>query len=220
MESTGHSSSQLPPVIPIFPLPGALLLPRGRLPLNIFEPRYLAMTDAALRTTRVIGMIQPMGGNAKCPPLFPVGCLGRLTAWSETGDGRVLITLTGIARFRVDAELETTTPYRQVKADYSEYLTDLDAQVSDESVDRPRLAACLKHYLKQRQLDADWASIERAPAEVLINSLAMICPFEVAEKQALLEAKTLCDRAQMLTALIEMSSATPGGTASGSGTLQ
>lgn len=218
MEGKRSSRFDLPPVIPVFPLPGALLLPRGRLPLNIFEPRYLAMVDHALRTSRVIGMIQPCSGGVK-PDLFPVGCLGRLTSWSETGDGRFLITLTGMARFQVESELDAATPYRQVQACYKTFPHDLEDEAGDSiEIDRVRLAASLRCYLKQHQIDADWSSIERAPAEVLINSLAMICPFDVAEKQGLLEAPTLCERARMLTALIEMAAAK--GTIESGGTLQ
>jgi Lon protease-like protein len=219
MEVRHSSRFDLPPVIPVFPLAGALLLPRGRLPLNIFEPRYLAMIDHALRTSRLIGMIQPCGGNATKPELFPVGCLGRLTSWSETGDGRFLVTLTGMARFQIESELDCATPYRQVQADYKTFPHDLE-ECSDDGteIDRRRLAASLKCYLKRHEIAADWHSIERAPAEVLINSLAMICPFDVAEKQGLLEAPTLCERARMLTALIEMAAAK--GDAESGGTLQ
>jgi len=219
MEAKRPSRFDLPAVIPVFPLPGALLLPRGRLPLNIFEPRYLAMVETALRTTRVIGMIQPCSGTSTRPELFPVGCLGRLTSWSETGDGRFLITLTGMARFRIESELDSAMPYRQVQACYKAFPHDLeDCADSDVEIDRVRLAGSLRCYLKQHKIEADWSSIERAPAEVLINSLAMICPFDVAEKQGLLEAPTLCERARMLTTLIEMATA-QGGAESG-GTLQ
>ncbi|MBI1210348.1 MAG: peptidase S16 [Alphaproteobacteria bacterium] len=217
MEVGRPSRFELPEVIPVFPLAGALLLPRGRLPLNIFEPRYLAMVDHALRTTRTIGMIQPCGGSSTRPDLFPVGCVGRLTSWSETGDGRFLITLTGLARFQVENEIETNTPYRQVRACYKAFSTDLE-DCGDARFDRARLAEILRCYLKQKQIEADWKSIERAPAEVLINSLAMICPFDVAEKQGLLEAPTLCERANMLMTLIEMATANSNGEAGG--TLQ
>lgn len=222
MEEKPRSRFDLPPVIPVFPLAHALLLPRGRLPLNIFEPRYLAMVDHAMRTTRVIGMIQPCGNGMSQttrPELFPVGCLGRLTSWGEAGDGRVLITLTGVARFKVEAELDSATPYRQVQANYKAFPHDLEDGEDGLDVDRGRLAASLKCYLKQHSIDADWHSIERAPAEVLINSLAMICPFDAAEKQGLLEAPTLCERARMLTTLIEMAAAGNGGAESG-GTVQ
>jgi len=218
MEAKRPSRFDLPPVIPVFPLPGALLLPRGRLPLNIFEPRYLAMVDHAMRTSRLIGMIQPCSGSAAKPSLFPVGCVGRVTSWSETGDGRFLITLTGVARFQIETELETATPYRQVQACYKAFPHDLEDCEGDVEIDRTRLAAGLRCYLRQHKIDADWSSIERAPAEVLINSLAMICPFDVAEKQGLLEAPTLCDRARMLTTLIEMAAAK--GSAESGGTVQ
>src|SRR5262245_5877862 len=129
------NSSDLPAVIPVFPLAGALLLPRGRLPLNIFQPRYVTMVDDALRRSRVIGMVQPSTGE-RHPELYPVGCLGRLTSWSETGDGRFLITLTGLIRFRIDSELTTTTPYRQVQADYAPFASDLDECCDESCIDR------------------------------------------------------------------------------------
>ena len=206
------SLADLPKTIPVFPLAGALLLPRGRLPLNIFEPRYLAMVDTALRTTRAIGMIQPMNEDDRRPKLYPVGCLGRLTSWSDTGDGRFFITLSGTIRFRVMEELKTTTPYRQVEPDYAAYEGDLNDGDDDNYVDRKRLGVCLKAYMEQKRIEADLSLIDRAPAETLINSLAMICPFAPAEKQALLEAGTLSDRAQLLTTLIEMAATGHGGT--------
>jgi len=204
------SLADLPPVIPVFPLAGALLLPRVRLPLNIFEPRYLAMVDHALRHSRVIGMVQPNGPEHRHPSLYPVGCLGRLTSWCESGDGRFLITLTGLIRFRIAGELTATTPYRQVETNYEPFTADLEECADETSIDRQRLGACLKSYLKQQNLQADWDSIERAPGEVLVNSLAMICPFATAEKQALLEAPALSDRARLLTMLIEMAAASSG----------
>ncbi len=213
------SLADIPPVIPVFPLAGALLLPRGRLPLNIFEPRYLAMVDDALRHHRVIGMVQPTCQEQKFPPLYSIGCLGRLTSWSETGDGRLLITLTGLIRFRIDAELKTTTPYRQVEAGCAPFAGDLAESNDETCIDRKRLGASLKSYLKSRNLEADWSSIERAPGEVLVNSLAMICPFDIAEKQALLEAPCLATRAQLLTVLIEMAAA-GSGSSEGGATLQ
>jgi len=209
------SLESLPRVIPVFPLP-ALLLPRGRLPLNIFEPRYLAMIDDALRHSRVIGMIQPSDPDVKVPPLYPVGCLGRLTEWRETGDGRLHITLTGLIRFRVAAELQTMTPYRQVEAAYDTFAGDLET-CCEQGIDRDRLGQSLKTYFKQRKIDDYWESIEQVSCEVLVNSLAMICPFDIAEKQALLEAPALADRAELLTALIEMAAAQNG---SHGGTLQ
>lgn len=201
--------ANLPRVIPVFPLAGALLLPRGRLPLNIFEPRYLAMIDDALRSSRVVGMIQPTDLEMKVPPLYPIGCLGRLTSWSETGDGRFHVTLTGLIRFAVDAEVTEETPYRLVKANYAPFARDL-AEEREDGIDRRRLSESLKSYFKQRQIDEYWPSIEQVSCEVLINSLSMICPFDVAEKQALLEAPALTDRAELLTALIEMASVSNG----------
>lgn len=206
------SLADLPKTIPVFPLAGALLLPRGRLPLNIFEPRYLAMVDTALRTTRVIGMIQPVNEDERRPRLYPVGCLGRLTSWSDTGDGRFFITLSGVIRFRVMEELKAATPYRQVEPDYAPYADDLRDDDDDNYVDRKRLGICLKAYMEQKHIEADLSLIDRAPAETLINSLSMICPFAPAEKQALLEAGTLSDRAQLLTTLIEMAATGHGGT--------
>jgi Lon protease-like protein len=204
--------ADLPKTVPVFPLAGALLLPRGRLPLNIFEPRYLAMIDTALRTTRVIGMIQPVNEEERRPKLYPVGCLGRLTSWSDTGDGRFFITLSGVIRFRVTEELKTGTPYREVEPDYAPYAGDLSDGDEDNYVDRKRLGISLKAYMEQKRIEADLSLIDRAPAETLINSLAMICPFAPAEKQALLEAATLSDRAQLLTTLIEMATNSHGGT--------
>jgi Lon protease-like protein len=206
------SLADLPKTIPVFPLSGALLLPRGRLPLNIFEPRYLAMVDTALRSTRVIGMVQPMSEEERKPKLYPVGCLGRLTSWSDTGDGRFFITLSGAIRFRIAQELKSATPYREVEADYTPYAGDLNDADDDNFVDRRRLGICLQSYMEQRRIDADLSLIDRAPAETLINTLAMICPFAPAEKQALLEAKALSDRAELLTTLIEMATAGHGGT--------
>jgi Lon protease-like protein len=202
------SLESLPRVIPVFPLP-TLLLPRGRLPLNVFEPRYLTMVEDALRNGRVIGMIQPTDPNLKVPPLYQIGCLGRITSWSETGDGRYLITLGGLIRFRVDAELKTTTPYRQVEACYQDFAADLDA-CCEEGIDRDHLGETLKTYFKQHKIDNYWQSIDQVSCEVLINSLSMICPFDVAEKQALLEAPKLADRAKLLTTLIEMATACNG----------
>jgi hypothetical protein len=202
----------LPQVIPLFPLAGALLLPRGRLPLHIFEPRYLAMIDDALRHQRVIGMVQP--ANAETPPaLYPVGCLGKITSWNEADEGRYLITLTGLIRFRIEAEVQTMTPYRQANANYTSFAADLDTIADDSCVDRKRLGASLKTFFKQREMENFWPAVESAPGEVVINSLSMICPFEVAEKQALLEAPTLADRAHLLTALVEMTAAAHGGPA-------
>lgn len=200
------SIDELPQILPIFPLSGALLLPRGRLPLNIFEPRYLAMVRDALAAERMIGMIQPSDAHSKAtvPPVYAVGCMGRITAFSETDDGRFLITLTGVCRFRVVQELARVTPYRKIVASFDEFAADLEAGQTPPSVNRRRLEPALKAYLEAQGLAADWHSIEQAPAETLINSLAMICPFAPPEKQALLEAVDVTARADMMVALLEM----------------
>jgi Lon protease-like protein len=204
-----HSVEELPRTLPVFPLTGVLLLPRGQLPLNIFEPRYLAMVDTALAGPRLIGMIQPADheSTAAKPPLSGAGCAGRITAFGETDDGRYLITLTGLCRFRVAAEPEVMTPYRQVHADYSPFAEDL--QTVEREIPRERVIAALKHYVKRQQLKADWSSVTGAPPETLINALAMLCPFEPAEKQALLEARTFDQRVETLIALLELSGVEP-----------
>ncbi|MEM6852452.1 MAG: LON peptidase substrate-binding domain-containing protein [Pseudomonadota bacterium] len=211
-----RKTSELPEVLPLFPLPGALLLPRGRLPLNIFEPRYLSMIDDALGGDRLIGMIQPLrssGESSIGSELYEVGCAGRLTSFSETADGRYLITLTGLVRFRIVETLSTITPYRQARVDWDDFSVDLTPADDDDVPDRAGLLAVLKDYLKAQQLEADWETIEDAPCETLINSLAMICPFDPKEKQALLEAPALADRAQTLLALMEFALASSGGDA-------
>ena len=200
-----HSIEELPRELPIFPLTGALLLPRGHLPLNIFEPRYLAMVETAMSTTRLIGMIQPTEPEDKVlkPALSAVGCAGRITSYRETEDGRYLITLNGICRFRIGEELKTATPFRQIRPDYAPYLSDLVATPPD-SFPRDRLAHALKDYLSRRDLKADWGPVMSAPADVLINALAMLCPFQPSEKQALLEAPSWEERVDTLVALLEM----------------
>ncbi len=199
----------LPRTIPVFPLSGALLLPRGRLPLNIFEPRYLTMVDDALGRHRLIGMVQPRRENdpATRPELYELGCVGRLTSFSETYDGRYTITLNGICRFKITGELDTVTPYRQTSVDFSTYAADLQPAPDEDDVDRPALLSVLRSYLEKFGLEADWTTIEQAPVETLVNSLAMICPFEAGEKQALLEAESLLSRSKALIALFEMASA-------------
>jgi len=200
----------LPQVIPVFPLPGAILLPRGQLPLNIFEPRYLNMIDDAMAGDRIVGMIQPQGSQS-LPGLSPVGCAGRITSFAETSDGRYLITLTGCARFRLAAELPTQTPYRQIRADFAPFEADLAAPpVDDVGLDRETLLDALRAYLETRGLDIDWDTAETAPPEALINSLSMALPFEPAEKQALLEAPSLTDRSDVLTALLTIDAADDG----------
>ncbi|HEY2068888.1 MAG TPA: LON peptidase substrate-binding domain-containing protein [Rhizomicrobium sp.] len=209
-----HATSDLPDQLLVFPLSGVLLLPRGQLPLNIFEPRYLAMIDAAMSGNRVIGMIQTREPeNVKLTPtLSAVGCVGRITSYSETDDGRYLVTLSGICRFGVAEELKVPTPYRQVRPDYAPFAGDLVA-MPETDFPRERLLDALRRYLSQRDLKADWRSVMSAPAETLVNALAMLCPFEPAEKQALLEAPGWMERVETLVALLEMAGMpSPGGT--------
>lgn len=195
---------QLPETIPVFPLTGVLLLPRGKLPLNIFEPRYLNMVQDALASNRLIGMIQPRdGGMGNHPPLYDIGCVGRITSFSETDDGRFLITLTGISRFRIAGEVPTTRGYRRIIADWSAFATDLDEDAPCD-LDRTSLDGTLRAYFKQQGISANWDSIAQAPLDRLITSLAMICPFDAPEKQALLESPDLNARAKLLLALVEM----------------
>jgi hypothetical protein len=207
-----NHASDLPQVIPVFPLNGALLLPRGALPLNIFEPRYLNMVDDAMAGERIVGMVQTRPGGERTRPLLQrVGCAGRITSYAETSDGRYLITLTGVARFRVGEELPVQTPYRQVKADFEPFEADLQSPSEDWSFDRERLLAALRSYLHQRNMDVDWSTAKEAPGEALINSLSMALPFEPTEKQALLQAEDLTARVDALTALLEIDAAMGGG---------
>ena len=208
MNPSYHQPSDLTEVIPVFPLAGALLLPRGQMPLNIFEPRYLAMVDDALRDGhRLIGMIQPDVTHSHSearPELFRVGCVGRITQLAESGDGRYLIQLTGIARFRVIEELVIPTPYRQCRVSYREFIGDFTARKGEDAVDRPHLLQALRQFLDANNLKADWDGIENAPNEALVNALAMMSPYGTAEKQALLEAPDLKTRADMLIAMTEI----------------
>jgi Lon protease-like protein len=198
----------LPEVIPVFPLPGALLLPRGQMPLNIFEPRYLAMIDDALRDGhRLIGMIQPdvaHSGGADKPPLFRIGCVGRITQLAESGDGRYLIELTGVARFRVEQELPVKTDYRQCRVTYTPFADDFIARKGEEAVDREAVLKALRAFMKANNLKADWEGIDQAPNEALVNALSMMSPYGPPEKQALLEAPDLKTRAELLVAITEI----------------
>jgi Lon protease-like protein len=207
-----RAPGDLPAIIPVFPLGGALLLPRVEMPLNIFEPRYLAMIDDAMKGERVIGMIQPdeSRGASAHPALYAVGCAGRLTQFAETGDGRYLITLTGIARFRVADELTTLTPYRQCRVDFSPFAADFDPNHGEDTVDRDALLRTLKSYLDAHRIEADWNGIRGAPTEALVNGLSMMSPFGAREKQALLEAADLKARAELLIAVTEISLARQG----------
>ena len=198
----------LPEVFPVFPLTGALLLPRGQLPLNIFEPRYLALTEDALANGRVFAMIQPDRTKPSLnhgPSLFRVGCLGRLTSFAETDDGRYLITLTGLARFDIVEEVEMQRGYRRVHGNFRRFAADLLPQEITD-FDRPGLVEALRQYFSHRGFDANWKAIDAMEDEALITSLSMVCPFDPLEKQALLEAPTLADRAQTLRALLRIDS--------------
>lgn len=202
--SEWRGGAALPAILPIFPLTGVLLLPRGRLPLNIFEPRYLAMTRDALAGERLIGMVQPSDpGASGSPPVYPTGCAGRITSFSETEDGRFLITLTGTSRFRIREELPLLEGYRRVVPEWREFARDLDSE-DEPRFDRERLMRGLKAYFVQQQISADWDAIGSVAGERLVTSVAMICPFEPSEKQALLEAPDLGERARLLTAIVEM----------------
>ena len=195
----------LPSILPIFPLTGVLLLPRGRLPLNIFEPRYLAMTRDALAGERLIGMVQPSDPRAAGdnPPVYSIGCAGRITSFSETDDGRFLITLTGISRFRFREELPLLEGYRRVVPEWREFAHDLNDD-DEPGFDRDRMLRGLRAYFQHHRIEADWDAITSVPGERLVTSIAMICPFEPSEKQALLEAPNLDERARLLTAMVEM----------------
>jgi Lon protease-like protein len=198
---------ELPETFPVFPLSGALLLPGGRLPLNIFEPRYLAMTEDALASGRCFAMIQPDPDRPvtpKGPGLYRVGCLGRLTSFSETEDGRYLITLTGLIRFDVAEELDMARGYRRVRGDFGRFTGDLDVPQPGEGFHRAELLDALRGYFTSQGFDANWDAINNMGDVSLVTSLAMVCPFHPVEKQALLEAHGIDDRAQTLHALLAM----------------
>ena len=199
------SRSDLPDTIPVFPLPGALLLPRSRLPLHIFEPRYLAMLDDTLKTShRIIGMVQPRNGAADSQPaLHMIGCAGRLTSFTETEDGRYMVTLSGVSRFRVGDEVEGFAPYRRCVADWTGFDRDMGTSEHDPGLDRENFFAILSRYFEAESLQTDWDSLKGAEDELLVNSLSMLCPFEPEDKQALLEAPSLKTRRETLVTLIE-----------------
>jgi len=193
--------SALPENLPVFPLPGVLLLPSGNLPLNIFEKRYLKMVEDALGTNRMIGMIQPRGGDET--RLYDVGCAGKITEFRETDDGRYLITLTGISRFKIDEEIKTNTPYRQVRAGWTPYKHDLEPSPCLD-LDREKLKSLLQLYFSSQEMDCDWKAVEKAPDAKLVTCLAMVCPFDPKEKQALLEAPCCKTRAGAFMTMLEM----------------
>ncbi|MCX2725065.1 LON peptidase substrate-binding domain-containing protein [Roseibium salinum] len=200
--------ADLPPVLPVFPLSGALLLPRTQLPLNIFEQRYIDMVDAALSGNRLIGMVQPspdrISDDPDHPVLASVGCVGRLTSFQETGDGRYLITLQGITRFALAREVTPFAEFRQVECDFAAFAHDLKCGNGEDDVDRNGLLKTLRAYLDANNLEADWQSVSEAETEVLVNALCMMCPYGPQEKQALLEARDLKTRAETLIAITEM----------------
>ena len=194
----------LPKVLPIFPLDGVLLLPGGRLPLNVFEPRYLAMFDDAMASNRLIGMIQPCDESRgeETPKVYETGCIGRVTSFNETDDGRYLVTLSGLIRFDVVRELPASASYRQVEPDYERFKNDMEEDKG--AIDRDRLVEVLNAYFEANSIEGDWEAIEQTSDERLVTSLAMICPLGAPEKQALLESMTLTERAEALTAIMEM----------------
>jgi len=202
-----RKTADLPRMIPVFPLDGALLLPGCSLPLQIFEPRYLNMVDDAMSGDRLIGMVQTRGGPPHRPKLARVGCAGRITSYAETGDGKYLITLTGVCRFEIGEELSIQAPYRQVLPAWEGFAEDLEVADGDLEFDRQPFLAVLRRYLDHRGLGIEWEAVNVAPATALVNSLAMALPFDVAEKQALLEAPGVEQRRAALTALLEIDAA-------------
>jgi hypothetical protein len=211
-----HSSlaQRIPAIIPVFPLSSALLLPRGQMPLNIFEPRYLAMVDYALGHERLIGMVQPkferdgspvMGLDPDTPPLCDIGCLGRISAFQETDDGRYLMTLTGVCRFKIEEEETAITPFRMCRVMTEQYHLDFEQGAGEKLVDRDTLLTTFKAYLEANDLEADWSGVEKASNEALVNALCMMSPYGPPEKQALLEADDLRARADTLIAITELS---------------
>lgn len=202
---TYRTIAELPPVIPVFPLAGALLLPRAELPLNIFEPRYLQMFNDAIAGNRLIGMIQPAGEEqGDVPALAQIGCLGRITSFSEADDDRLLVTLSGVCRFETAGELSVATPYRQVEAAYHNFAGDLVAEARARSVDREALVRAFRQYLEANNMTANWEEVAQVSTESLVNTLSQLAPYPAAEKQALLEAPDLPARADMLIALTEL----------------
>ncbi|MBB3711160.1 hypothetical protein FHS00_000722 [Limimaricola variabilis] len=198
------TAADLPETIPVFPLPGALLLPRARLPLHIFEPRYLAMIEDVMKTPeRLIGMIQPYDIPSGETRLHAIGCAGRLTAFSETEDGRYMVTLSGISRFRVTREVDGFTPYRRCEVSWTGFERDRGAVETDPGLEREAFLPLLGRFFDERGLSTDWDSLREAEDELLINSLSMLCPFDSEERQALLEAPTLPLRRETLVTLIE-----------------
>jgi uncharacterized protein len=203
--------ADLPKTIPVFPLSGALLLPRTDLPLNIFEPRYLAMIEDAMKAERIIGIIQPKeNDDADEPNLESVGCAGRITSYSETDDGRLLITITGVCRFNLKKETSTKTPYRLFNVDYKSFAIDFVNETGARSVNRDQLVTAFRQYLEANNMSADWNEVNSVSTEVLVNTLSLLAPYPAREKQALLEAPDLKSRADVLVALTEIALAKSG----------
>ncbi len=200
-----RKTSDLPKSIPLLPLSGALLLPRTDLPLNIFEPRYLMMIEDAMQKERIIGIIQPVeNDDAEKPKLESVGCAGRITSYSETDDGRLVITITGVCRFIVKKELKAATPYRIAQVDYKPFAIDFVSEMGARSVNRDQVITAFRQYLEANNMSADWNEVQSISTEVLVNTLSLMAPYPPREKQALLEAPDLKSRADVLVALTEM----------------
>ena len=196
-------ASNLPDTLPLFPLSGAIVLPRGRLPLNVFEPRYLAMFEDVLKTReRLIGVIQPMDKKAE-GPLHAVGCAGRVTSFTETDDGRYMVSLTGVSRFQVIEQIEGFTPYLRANVSWQEFERDLGGTEHITTFDREQFLTLLERFFSAEEMDADWDNLKKAEPEMLINSLSMLAPFSPEDKQALLEAQTLEARRETLVTLME-----------------
>lgn len=204
----------LPPALAIFPLTGVLLLPRGRLPLNIFEPRYLTMVTDALASDRMFGMVQPSSANAESregePALYQTGCAGRITHFEETDDGRFILSLKGVSRFEIVEEIPTLRGYRKCAVDWGRFRSDL-AEVAAPEIDRKTLVGAVRSYFSAKGIQADWDAIEQANDEDLVTSIAMLCPFDPPEKQALLEAADLTGRSELLTTIVRMATFDKGG---------
>lgn len=214
--TSDFGTDTLPAQIPLFPLAGTVLLPRATLPLNIFEPRYLAMVKDAMASNRLVGIIQPRDAAEPLPQLYEIGGVGRITQFAETGDGRFLIALTGLQRFRIRHELTTDKPYREIAADYDAFVGDWREPDPLPAALRADLENSLRAYLDSQDLSADWDAVGSADDESLVHTLATVCPFETAEKQALLEATNLRERTLTLSTLMAFA---PGVSDPASGTM-
>jgi len=220
---TYRRPADLPSRIALFPLRGAILLPGATLPLNVFEPRYLEMIGDVMSGSRIVGLVQPQGASSEESPmgkavdLRRVGGAGRVTSYQELDGGRLAIAITGVCRFEIVGEAETGKPYRAATVSYDRFASDFTRGLGEEQIDRSRLIGALRTYLSEHDLKTDWSLIDRAPSELLVNALCVMCPYGPEEKQALLEARDLKSRAEVLVALAEMERAVRGGSG---GTLQ